>query len=88
MFHHFVFVQRNNPFQNLVGHDGHVMSIDFHPTKLSLLSSCDSNGEIRLWDVKSGDCKLNFKVGVSIFFFFSLDVDKKASLYDIRRLHT
>lgn len=57
--------KRNNPFQNLVGHDGHVMSIDFHPTKLSLLSSCDSNGEIRLWDVKSGDCKLNFKGGIS-----------------------
>ncbi|XP_006362509.1 transcriptional corepressor LEUNIG_HOMOLOG-like isoform X1 [Solanum tuberosum] len=57
--------KRSNPFQKLVGHDGHVMSIDFHPTKLSLLSSCDSNDEIRLWDVNSGDCKLNFKGGIS-----------------------
>lgn len=56
-------VKLTNPFQDLVGHVGHVMSIDFHPTKLDLLCSCDSNDEIRLWDVNSGDCKLNFKGG-------------------------
>ncbi|XP_070051671.1 transcriptional corepressor LEUNIG-like [Nicotiana tomentosiformis] len=53
----------SNPFQKLVGHADHVMSIDFHPSKVGLLSSCDSNDEIRLWDVNDGDCKLIFKGG-------------------------
>ncbi|KAH0772343.1 hypothetical protein KY290_016324 [Solanum tuberosum] len=51
----------SNPFQNLVGHVEHVMSTDFHPTKLGLLSSCDTSNDIRLWDVSSGECKLIFK---------------------------
>lgn len=53
----------SNPFQNLVGHVEHVMSTDFHPTKLGLLSSCDTSNDIRLWDVSSGECKLIFKGG-------------------------
>ncbi|XP_070051666.1 transcriptional corepressor LEUNIG_HOMOLOG-like isoform X5 [Nicotiana tomentosiformis] len=53
----------SNPFQKLVGHADHVMSIEFHPSKVGLLSSCDSNDEIRLWDVNEGDCKLIFKGG-------------------------
>ncbi|XP_055819987.1 transcriptional corepressor LEUNIG-like isoform X2 [Solanum dulcamara] len=57
--------KRSYSFQDLVGHSGDVMSIDFHPTKVGLLSSCDSDGEIRLWDVNTGDCKLNFKRGIS-----------------------
>ncbi|KAL3345285.1 hypothetical protein AABB24_024310 [Solanum stoloniferum] len=53
----------SNPFQNLVGHVEHVMSTDFHPTKLGLLSSCDTSNDIRLWDVSRGECKLIFKGG-------------------------
>ncbi|KAK4347738.1 hypothetical protein RND71_034077 [Anisodus tanguticus] len=53
----------SNPFQNLVGHGEHVMSTDFHPMKVGLLSSCDSNDEIRLWNVSEGDCKLILKGG-------------------------
>ncbi|XP_075090995.1 transcriptional corepressor LEUNIG isoform X2 [Nicotiana tabacum] len=53
----------SNPFKSLVGHVEHVMFTDFHPTKAGLLSSCDSNDEIRLWDVDEGDCKLIFKGG-------------------------
>ncbi|CAN4078916.1 unnamed protein product [Withania somnifera] len=53
----------SKPFQNLVGHVEHVMSIDFHPTKVGLLSSCDSNDDIILWDVSSSDSKLIFKGG-------------------------
>lgn len=68
LIHHLVLIQPSNPFQKLVGHADHVMSIDFHPSKVGLLSSCDSNDEIRLWDVNDGDCKLIFKVGVSTSF--------------------
>ncbi|OIT26394.1 transcriptional corepressor leunig [Nicotiana attenuata] len=53
----------SNPFKSLVGHAEHVMSTDFHPTKAGLLSSCDSNDGIRLWDADEGDCKLIFKGG-------------------------
>ncbi|KAF3635679.1 putative protein SMG7L-like [Capsicum annuum] len=53
----------SNPFQNLVGHIEHVMSVDFHPRNAGLLSSCDSNDDIILWDVTKGDRKLIFKGG-------------------------
>ncbi|XP_059318131.1 transcriptional corepressor LEUNIG_HOMOLOG-like isoform X1 [Lycium ferocissimum] len=56
----------SNPFQNLVEHAGHVMSIDFHPTNVGLLSSCDSNDDIRLWDVNTGDFKLILKLLVQM----------------------
>ncbi|KAK4439956.1 Transcriptional corepressor LEUNIG [Sesamum alatum] len=41
---------------NLVGHGEHVMSMDFHPRNTNLLCSCDSNDEIRLWNVKESAC--------------------------------
>ncbi|XP_050287033.1 transcriptional corepressor LEUNIG-like isoform X1 [Quercus robur] len=40
----------------LLGHAEQVMSVDFHPTKLDLLCSCDSNNEIRLWNVTQYSC--------------------------------
>ncbi|XP_038710429.1 transcriptional corepressor LEUNIG-like isoform X2 [Tripterygium wilfordii] len=40
----------------LLGHSEQVMSLDFHPRKLDLLCSCDSNDEIRLWNVNRGAC--------------------------------
>uniref|UniRef100_A0A2N9END1 LisH domain-containing protein n=1 Tax=Fagus sylvatica TaxID=28930 RepID=A0A2N9END1_FAGSY len=39
-----------------LGHAEQVMSVDFHPTKLDLLCSCDSNNEIRLWNVSQYAC--------------------------------
>ncbi|XP_060209277.1 uncharacterized protein LOC132636432 isoform X2 [Lycium barbarum] len=53
-----------NPFLNLVGHDEHIMSIDFYPSTAGLLSSCDSNGDIRLWDVSRGDYELILSTSV------------------------
>ncbi|KAL0398576.1 UNVERIFIED_CONTAM: Transcriptional corepressor LEUNIG, partial [Sesamum radiatum] len=46
---------------NLVGHAEHVMSMDFHPRTPNLLCSCDSNDEIRLWNVKESACFHSFK---------------------------
>ncbi|KMT04648.1 hypothetical protein BVRB_8g183000 isoform B [Beta vulgaris subsp. vulgaris] len=40
----------------LAGHNDHVMSLDFHPRKMDLLCSSDSNNEIRLWDIKEYAC--------------------------------
>ncbi|KAH0736750.1 hypothetical protein KY285_012457 [Solanum tuberosum] len=48
-------------YRNLEGHHGHVMSVDYHPTMVDLLSSCDHNNEIRLWNVNGGDCMLSLK---------------------------
>ncbi|XP_059277176.1 transcriptional corepressor LEUNIG_HOMOLOG-like isoform X2 [Lycium ferocissimum] len=53
-----------NPFLNLVGHDEHIMSIDFYPSTAGLLSSCASNGDIRLWDVSRGDYELILSTSV------------------------
>ncbi|KAK7302808.1 hypothetical protein RJT34_13704 [Clitoria ternatea] len=40
----------------LTGHEEPVMSLDFHPRKMDLLCSCDSNDVIRLWDVNQCSC--------------------------------
>ncbi|KAE9591721.1 putative transcription factor WD40-like family [Lupinus albus] len=40
----------------LDGHAGQVMSLDFHPRRVDLLCSSDSNDVIRLWDVEEGAC--------------------------------
>ncbi|XP_050370819.1 transcriptional corepressor LEUNIG-like [Argentina anserina] len=45
----------------LEGHTEQVMSMDYHPRKLNLLSSCDSNDEIRLWNVNQSNCTHIFK---------------------------
>ncbi|KAM7525084.1 hypothetical protein LguiA_014986 [Lonicera macranthoides] len=44
-----------------VGHGEQVMSLDFHPRKSDLLCSCDSNDEIRLWNVNQSACTSVFK---------------------------
>ncbi|CAL0300903.1 unnamed protein product [Lupinus luteus] len=47
------------PTRSLLKLDGHaeqVMSLDFHPRKVDLLCSSDSNDVIRLWNVKQGAC--------------------------------
>ncbi|KAI5447987.1 transcriptional corepressor LEUNIG isoform X1 [Lathyrus oleraceus] len=36
---------------SLSGHSEQVMSLDFHPSKVDLLCSCDSNDIIRMWNV-------------------------------------
>ncbi|XP_037492439.1 transcriptional corepressor LEUNIG_HOMOLOG isoform X4 [Jatropha curcas] len=45
----------------LLGHADQVMALDFHPRKVDLLCSCDSNDEIRLWNVNRGACLHVFK---------------------------
>ncbi|PON61396.1 Guanine nucleotide-binding protein, beta subunit [Trema orientale] len=46
---------------NLLGHSEQVRSVDFHPRKVDLLCSCDTNNEIRLWNVKQSTCTRVFK---------------------------
>ncbi|XP_025015561.2 transcriptional corepressor LEUNIG_HOMOLOG isoform X2 [Ricinus communis] len=40
----------------LLGHAEQVMALDFHPRNGDVLCSCDSNDEIRLWNVNRGAC--------------------------------
>ncbi|XVE51362.1 hypothetical protein DITRI_Ditri02bG0034100 [Diplodiscus trichospermus] len=40
----------------LEGHAEQVLSLDFHPRKVDLLCSCDSNDEMRLWDINKCSC--------------------------------
>lgn len=49
-------VRPNSSLFALLGHADHVMSLDFHPRKMDLLCSCDSNNEIRMWNVKDYTC--------------------------------
>ncbi|KAA8543476.1 hypothetical protein F0562_021029 [Nyssa sinensis] len=38
------------------GHTSHVMSLDFHPKKNDLFCFCDSNNEIRYWNINPFTC--------------------------------
>uniref|UniRef100_A0A7N0R970 Uncharacterized protein n=1 Tax=Kalanchoe fedtschenkoi TaxID=63787 RepID=A0A7N0R970_KALFE len=40
----------------LIGHAARVTSVDFHPSKPDILSSCDANMEIRFWNLASRSC--------------------------------
>ncbi|XP_019067025.2 transcriptional corepressor LEUNIG-like [Solanum lycopersicum] len=50
-------------YGSLEGHYGHVMSVDYHPTMVNILTSCDHNNEIRLWNVNWGGSLLTLKGG-------------------------
>ncbi|KAM7259022.1 hypothetical protein ACFE04_014763 [Oxalis oulophora] len=45
------------------GHASHVLSLDFHPKKNDLFCSCDSNNEIRYWNMNQYSCTRVFKGG-------------------------
>ncbi|KAM5552711.1 hypothetical protein ABKV19_025093 [Rosa sericea] len=38
------------------GHTSHVRSLDFHPKKTDLFCSCDTNNEIRFWNINQYSC--------------------------------
>ncbi|GAB2231397.1 hypothetical protein Droror1_Dr00010403 [Drosera rotundifolia] len=46
----------NKSISKLGGHDDQVASLDFHPKKIGLLSSCDSKGQIKIWNVNEKNC--------------------------------
>ncbi|PRQ35937.1 putative transcription factor WD40-like family [Rosa chinensis] len=42
--------------QTYKGHTSHVRSLDFHPKKTDLFCSCDTNNEIRFWNINQYSC--------------------------------
>ncbi|XP_077210996.1 transcriptional corepressor LEUNIG_HOMOLOG-like [Tasmannia lanceolata] len=58
-------IDPRNSSLKLVGHTERVMSLDFHPKIVDILSSCDSNGEIRLWNINNHACVRISKEGGS-----------------------
>ncbi|TXG72565.1 hypothetical protein EZV62_001144 [Acer yangbiense] len=42
--------------QTYTGHTSHVKSLDFHPKKNDLFCSCDTNNEIRYWNINQYSC--------------------------------
>ncbi|KAF5949852.1 hypothetical protein HYC85_011845 [Camellia sinensis] len=47
------------------GHPNHVISLDFHPKKNDLFYFCDSNNEIRYWNINPFTCACVSKQGGS-----------------------
>ncbi|CAL5427199.1 unnamed protein product [Camellia sinensis] len=47
------------------GHPNHVISLDFHPKKNDLFCFCDSNNEIRYWNINPFTCARVSKQGGS-----------------------
>ncbi|KAJ4834278.1 hypothetical protein Tsubulata_028317 [Turnera subulata] len=52
----YIVMQPSKSLISFSGHSEQVMSLDFHPRKVDLLCSCDTNDEIRLWNVKKSTC--------------------------------
>ncbi|KAK9943926.1 hypothetical protein M0R45_009515 [Rubus argutus] len=44
------------PLRTFIGHNGSVMSVDFHPNYDDLICSCEGDGEIRYWSINNGSC--------------------------------
>ncbi|XP_004296628.1 PREDICTED: transcriptional corepressor LEUNIG [Fragaria vesca subsp. vesca] len=55
----------NYCLQTYKGHTSHVMSLDFHPKKTDLFCSCDTNNEIRFWNINQYSCTRVIKGGSS-----------------------
>ncbi|XAR59166.1 hypothetical protein NMG60_11014843 [Bertholletia excelsa] len=51
----------NDSLLQLVGHAENVTSLDFNPRKVEILCSCDSNNEIRLWNINQRSCVKVFR---------------------------
>ncbi|PSR94917.1 Transcriptional corepressor like [Actinidia chinensis var. chinensis] len=81
------------------GHTSHVMSLDFHPKKNDLFCFCDSNNEIRYWNISPFTCTGISKQGGSSQVRFQPIIgnllaaasDKVVSIFDVetdRQIHT
>jgi WD40 repeat protein len=73
------------------GHASHVMSLDFHPKKNDLFSFCDSNSEIRYWNISPFSCtRISKQKGSAQVRFqpvmgnvLAAASDKVISIYDV-----
>ncbi|GMH25856.1 hypothetical protein Nepgr_027699 [Nepenthes gracilis] len=72
------------------GHGSHIMSLDFHPKKNDLFCFCDSNNEIRYWNISPFSCAHIFKGGTAqvrfqprVGQFLAAASDKVVSIFDV-----
>ncbi|XP_028109253.1 transcriptional corepressor LEUNIG_HOMOLOG-like [Camellia sinensis] len=81
------------------GHPNHVISLDFHPKKNNLFCFCDSNNEIRYWNINPFTCARVSKQGGSAQVRFqpisghvlAAASNKVVSIFDVetdRQTHT
>ncbi|XP_071717476.1 transcriptional corepressor LEUNIG_HOMOLOG-like isoform X2 [Rutidosis leptorrhynchoides] len=82
-----------NPSYSLhahTAHTSHVMSLDFHPKKTDLFCFCDSNNEIRYWNInpflctrvsKGGSTQVRFQPGSGQLL--AAASDKAVSIFDV-----
>ncbi|XP_059626163.1 transcriptional corepressor LEUNIG_HOMOLOG-like isoform X2 [Cornus florida] len=72
------------------GHSSHVMSLDFHPKKNDLFCFCDSNNDIRYWNINPFSCARVSKGGSAQVRFqpiigrlLAAASDKVVSIFDV-----
>ncbi|CAL5353515.1 unnamed protein product [Camellia sinensis] len=73
------------------GHPNHVISLDFHPKKNDLFCFCDSNNEIRYWNINPFTCARVSKQGGRAHVRFqpisghvlAAALDKVVSIFDV-----
>ncbi|XP_055830038.1 transcriptional corepressor LEUNIG_HOMOLOG-like [Solanum dulcamara] len=81
----------NYCLNSYTGHPSHVMSLDFHPKKNDLFCFCDSNNEIRYWNISPFSCTRVSKQGGSAQVRFqpitgqllAAASDKAVSIFDV-----
>ncbi|KAF7825730.1 transcriptional corepressor LEUNIG_HOMOLOG-like isoform X1 [Senna tora] len=76
--------------QEYSGHSSAVMSLDFHPKKTDLFCFCDTDNEIRYWNITSSSCARIFKGGTAQVRFqprlgqlLAAASDKVVSIFDV-----
>ena len=78
-----LFLQPSYCLNAYTGHPNHVISLDFHPKKNDLFCFCDSNNEIRYWNINPFTCARVSKVGFCniLFCFTCLQISTEVALY-------
>lgn len=76
--------------QEYSGHSSPIMSLDFHPKKTDIFCFCDSENEIRYWNISSSSCTRVSKGGNSKVRFqprmgqlLAAASDKVVSIFDV-----
>ncbi|XP_010509984.1 PREDICTED: transcriptional corepressor LEUNIG_HOMOLOG-like isoform X2 [Camelina sativa] len=83
--------------RTISGHAAPVMSIDFHPKKTELLCSCDSNNDIRFWDINASCVRATKGASTQVRFqprtgqFLAAASENIVSIFDVennnKRIH-
>uniref|UniRef100_A0A0K2TPB1 Uncharacterized protein n=1 Tax=Lepeophtheirus salmonis TaxID=72036 RepID=A0A0K2TPB1_LEPSM len=75
---------------SLDGHSDGISYLEKHPSRLSILGSCSYDGEVRIWNLATRKCVVNYEGHKSFArgLTFSGDGNHLISIADDKQIHT